>query len=152
MYWYTLDNSPLSDKQFFLKKRFYLFIFRQRGREGERERNINVWLPLMCPQLGTWPTIQVYALTGNWTSDPLVHRLALNPLSHTSQGPQEFLKHAVPDYLVRGTDLFSLRWSNKKMTALAGVAQWIECQPVKQRVTRSIPSQGTCLGWGPGPQ
>ena len=28
--------------------------------------------------------------------------------------PQEFLKHAAPDYLVRGTDLFSLRLSNKK--------------------------------------
>ena len=26
-------------------KRFYLFIFRQWGREKERERNINVWLP-----------------------------------------------------------------------------------------------------------
>ena len=31
-------------------------------------------------------------------------------------------------------------------TALAGVAQWIECRPVNQRVTGSIPSQGTCLG------
>ena len=30
--------------------------------------------------------------------------------------PQEFLKHAIPDYLVRGTNLFSLRLSNKKMT------------------------------------
>ena len=29
--------------------------------------------------------------------------------------------------------------------ALAGVAQWIECQPVNQRVTSSIPNQGTCL-------
>ena len=36
--------------------------------------------------------------------------------------------------------------------ALAGVAQWIECQPVNQRVTGSIPSQGTCLGCRPGPQ
>ena len=36
--------------------------------------------------------------------------------------------------------------------ALAGVAQWIECQPVNQRFTGSIPSQGTCLGFGPGPQ
>ena len=36
--------------------------------------------------------------------------------------------------------------------ALAGVAQWIECQPVNQSVTGSIPSQGTCLGCGPGPQ
>ena len=33
--------------------------------------------------------------------------------------------------------------------ALAGVAQWIEQQPVTEI---SIPSQGTCLGCGPGPQ
>ena len=26
------------------------------------------------------------------------------------------------------------------------MAQWIECQPVNQRATGSIPSQGTCLG------
>ena len=36
--------------------------------------------------------------------------------------------------------------------ALAGVTQWIECQPVNQRVTSSIPSQDTCLGCGPGPR
>ena len=35
--------------------------------------------------------------------------------------------------------------------ALAAVAQWIECWPVNQRVTSSIPNQGTCLGCGPGP-
>ena len=40
----------------------------------------------------------------------------------------------------------------KKKRALAGVAQWIECQTANQRVTSSIPSQGTCLGCGPGPQ
>ena len=39
-----------------------------------------------------------------------------------------------------------------KQVALAGVAQWIECQPVNQRVTGSIPGQGTCLGYGPGSQ
>ena len=37
-------------------------------------------------------------------------------------------------------------------SVLAGVAQWIECQPANQRVTGSIPSQGTCLGCGPDPQ
>ena len=37
-------------------------------------------------------------------------------------------------------------------SALAGVAQWIECQPVNQRVAGLIPSQGTCLDCGPGPQ
>ena len=37
-------------------------------------------------------------------------------------------------------------------TAMAGVAKWTECWPVTQRVTGSIPSQGTCLGCRPGPQ
>ena len=35
---------------------------------------------------------------------------------------------------------------------LTGVAQWIECWPANQRVTGSIPSQGTCLGCRPDPQ
>ena len=36
--------------------------------------------------------------------------------------------------------------------ALAGVAQWTEHGPAKQRVIGSNPSQGPCLGCGPGPQ
>ena len=40
----------------------------------------------------------------------------------------------------------------KKKIALAGVAQWIECRPAKQRVAGSIPSQGTCLGCRSSPQ
>ena len=36
--------------------------------------------------------------------------------------------------------------------ALAGVAQWTECQPVNQRIAGSIPGQDTCLGCGPGPR
>ena len=40
----------------------------------------------------------------------------------------------------------------KEVTSMAGVAQWIECQPVNQGVTSLIPSQGTALGCGPGPQ
>ena len=70
----------------FLKILFTLFLDRRKGRERERDRNINVWLPLTHPLLGTWPTTQACALTGNQTSDPLVHRPVLNPLSHTSQG------------------------------------------------------------------
>ena len=38
------------------------------------------------------------------------------------------------------------------MDALAGVAQWIECWPGNQRVAGSIPSWGTYLGCGTGPQ
>ena len=35
---------------------------------------------------------------------------------------------------------------------LSGVAQWTEHQPANQRVAGLIPSQGTCLGCGPGHQ
>ena len=45
-----------------------------------------MWLPLAQPLLGTQPTTQARALTGNRTGYPLVHRPALNPLSHTSHG------------------------------------------------------------------
>ena len=38
------------------------------------------------------------------------------------------------------------------LSVLAGVAQWIECRPVNQRVAGWIPSQGTFLDCGPGPQ
>ena len=34
----------------------------------------------------------------------------------------------------------------KHTLALAGVAQWIECQPVNQRVTGSIPNLGHMPG------
>ena len=73
------------------KQRFYFFTFRERGRKGERVENSNVLeihrsAGLVRPLLGTWPRTQACALTGNRTGDPLVHRLVLDPLSHTSQG------------------------------------------------------------------
>ena len=37
---------------FFKKDFIYLFLERGEGREKEQERNINVWVPLMCPQPG----------------------------------------------------------------------------------------------------
>ena len=48
----------------------YLFFDRGEGREKEREKNINVWLPLAHPLLGTGPTTQACALTSNQTGDP----------------------------------------------------------------------------------
>ena len=99
------------------------------------ERNINARLPLAHPLLETWPATQACALTGNRTSDLLVQRPSLSPLSHTSQedgnNVLEIFKNICP--------------------ALAGVPQWTECQPANQKVTGSIPSQGMCLGCGPGP-
>ena len=40
----------------------------------------------------------------------------------------------------------------KSKSALAGVAQWTGHGPANQRFASLIPSQGTCLGCGPGPQ
>ena len=75
----------ISTYYFFFKDFIYLFLEKEGGRRKERERNINAWLPLTHPLLGTWPETQACTLTGNWTSDPLVRRPGLNLLSHTSQ-------------------------------------------------------------------
>ena len=42
----------------------------------------------------------------------------------------------------------SMEIPQKIKNALAGVAQWIECQVTNQRVVGWIPSQGTCLDLG----
>ena len=63
----------------------YLFLDRGEGKEKERVRNTNVWLPPVYPPLGPWLTTQACAWTGNRIGDPQVHRPAFNPLSHTSQ-------------------------------------------------------------------
>ena len=57
-------------------------------REGDKLQCVVVF---HVPSLGTWPTSQACALTGNRTDDPLVHRLVLSPLNHTSQGWSVFL-------------------------------------------------------------
>ena len=82
-----LTQSPLVFVGFVV---VYLFIFRERGREGERQGDKHQWLPLACPLLGTWSTTQACALTENRTSNPFVHRTVLNLLSHTSQGSTGF--------------------------------------------------------------
>ena len=46
----------------FFKDFIYLSLDRGEGREKEREKNINVWLPLMHSHLGTWPATQACAL------------------------------------------------------------------------------------------
>ena len=73
----------------FIFKRFYLFIFREQAMEEEREkqqcvRDTSISCLSHAPLLGTWLTAQAYALTRNRTSDLLVCRPALSPLSHTS--------------------------------------------------------------------
>ena len=61
-----------------------------------------MWLPPACPPLGTRPATQACALTGNRTSDPLGHRLTLNPLSYTSQGKTgHFKKKRISSFIFR---------------------------------------------------
>ena len=75
--------------------KYFIYFFLERGerRETERERDISAWLPLPQPPLGTWPTTQACALTGNRTSNTVVRRLVLNPLSHTTQGVLLFINY-----------------------------------------------------------
>ena len=44
------------------------------------------------------------------------------------------------------------RKAKQKVRALDVVVQWVEREPMNQSVAGSIPSQGPCLGCGPGPQ
>ena len=87
---FRLWNILVNLLVFFKKDFIYLFLERRKGRKKEREKNVNVWLPFAQPPLGTWPVTQACALTGNWTGEPLVCRLVLNPLSHTSQSYSNF--------------------------------------------------------------
>ena len=61
------------------------------------ERYID-WLPLARTQLGNQPSTQACALMGNRTCDLLVHRPALNPLSHISQGWKIIIKENSRNY------------------------------------------------------
>ena len=70
---------------FFFKGFIYLFLERGEGREKEREKNISVWLPLSSLAPGTQSATQACGPIRNWTSNPLVCRLALSPLSHTNK-------------------------------------------------------------------
>ena len=79
-------------------------------------------------------------------------QLATNqPIPDTNSSFKEYM---LGTWYVQGWSKLGLQlfiWK-KTCRALAGVAQWIEHSPANQRVAGSIPSQGMCLGCGPGPQ
>ena len=80
----------------FLKEFIYLLLERGEGRKKQRERNIHVWgkyqlVASHTPRLRIGPATQACVLTGSRTSNLLVQRPALNPLSHTSQGPWKWI-------------------------------------------------------------
>ena len=86
------------------------------------------------------------------------------PNTHDSHGAPEALpaqsprchtcwsERAEPGFEPKQSGAGAQQLLSEAVWALAGVAQWIEHQPSNQSVASSIPSQGTCLGFGPGPQ
>ena len=66
-----------------------LFIFRERGREGEREGEKHQCVAAShAPPAGDLALNPGCAPSGNWTGDPLLHSpVVLSPPSHASQGP-----------------------------------------------------------------
>ena len=82
-----MGRGPTESEAVWMLGRKFLFIL-EMGREGEREGEKHRYVVVASgmPLLGIGPSTQACALTGNRTGDPLVHRPALNPLSHTSQG------------------------------------------------------------------
>ena len=51
----SIKEEPTTTAVFFFFFKILFIYFRQSRREKEKERNINVWFPLECPLLGTWP-------------------------------------------------------------------------------------------------
>ena len=83
--------SPSSSSSSFFN--IYLFIFGERGREGEREgekyqceRETLTGCLFHAPHPGAEPTTRACALTGNQTSDISLCRMTSSQLSHTGQG------------------------------------------------------------------
>ena len=64
----------------------FIYLFLERLKGGRERETSMCGFFLLAPLLGTWLATQACSLTGNPTGDPLVHRPALNSLSHTSQG------------------------------------------------------------------
>ena len=65
----------------FLLCKDFIYLFLEKGREEEGEKHQCVAASPVHPTGGL-----ACVLSGNRISDPLVCRLVLNPLSHTSQG------------------------------------------------------------------
>ena len=86
-----------------------LFIFRERGKEGGRGketrcvRETSIGCLSHVPNQEAWPATKACSLTGNQTSDLSVHRLVLNPLSHTSQG-SKLLSFHIADIISLSSD------------------------------------------------
>ena len=60
-------NGTPRGQGFFFSFKDFVYLFLNRREEKERGKNINVWLTLACPLLGTWPATQ--ARSPDWESN-----------------------------------------------------------------------------------
>ena len=92
------------------------------------ERNINVWLFLARPLLGTWPATQAHTLTGNRTGNALLCSPVLSPLSHKSQGLTLIILTTVPGAMIPLSQVSKLRPTQSKWLVPGHLAsQWGSC-------------------------
>ena len=86
-------KSDVSNFQLFFFLRFYLYIFRERGGEGEKhwcERETAISCFSHMPQPGTKPATQAHTLIGNQDHDLSLWGMTSNQLSHIGQGSKSF--------------------------------------------------------------
>ena len=69
--------------------------------------------------MGTWPATQACALTRNWTSNLLVCRPALNLLSHTNQGSNDFFSGVLHSWKEKSNSFSCI-----SMVSLRSVGPW----------------------------
>ena len=155
---------------------------REKGRKGERdgeehpcEKETSTSCLSYMPQPGTEPETHTCAQTGNQIRDPLAHRMTLQPpephqtgqvwnsLSHWFSTLTAHWNHLECNFEIPMPESHHQKFSLSAIRqrydifknhpkALAGVPQCFEHWPENWNVPGSIPSQGTCLGCGSGPQ
>ena len=95
-----------------------------------------------------WELTSVSLVDGRVVIQMIQHMLCYILYSECTQNIKKTLKIIIKIKILRTYQL----QLKIHIIVLAGVAQWIEHWPVNQEVASSIPSLGTFLGCGPGPQ
>ena len=79
---------PFIKNYFTLLLKDVIYLFSDSGREGERKRNINVWLPLTHPLPGTWPATQACALDWELNQWPFGSQAGAHSTEPEQPGPK----------------------------------------------------------------
>ena len=104
--------------------------------------------PCFCSKLSSFPKQKRSIIT--FQKHPTSIFPIPPPTKKKKWARREIIKSIHRQFIIQIQRINKLFFLKNSTLALAGVAQWIEHWPVNQRVACSIPSQGTCLGCGPG--